>query len=183
MSSLAENLIAQVLSAGALRAAPIPASDVVTSAAFRDMCADNRCGMYGKCWVCPPAVGEIDDLMARIRTYDMGVLYQTVGELEDSFDIEGMIESKRVHSELSQRIEGMLRETFPGDYLHLSAGGCKLCERCAILDDKPCRFPDRAISSLEAYGIDVYQTTSKTPLRYINGQNTVTYFGLILYHE
>ena len=37
--------------------------------------------------------------------------------------------------------------------------------------------------SLEGYGVDVYNTTKDTPLKYINGQNTVTYFGMILFSE
>ena len=36
---------------------------------------------------------------------------------------------------------------------------------------------------MEAAGVDVYNTTRDTPLKYINGQNTVTYFGLVLFDE
>lgn len=36
------------------------------------------------------------------------------------------------------------------------------------------------MTSLEACGIDVARTTASTPLRYTNGANTVTFFGLIL---
>ena len=46
---------------------------------------------------------------------------------------------------------------------------------------EPCRHPDRALASLESYGMDVYNTTRSTPLQYINGANTVTYFGMVLY--
>ena len=69
-----------------------------------------------------------------------------------------------------------------GESLCLSAGGCRLCERCAKLDDEPCRMPDKAMTSLEACGVDVYNTTKKTELKYINGQNTVTFFGAVFTH-
>ena len=36
---------------------------------------------------------------------------------------------------------------------------------------------------MESYGIDVYRTSTSTTLKYINGQNTVTYFGIILLPE
>ena len=36
---------------------------------------------------------------------------------------------------------------------------------------------------LEGYGIDVFNTTKDTPLKYINGENTVTYFGIVLLTE
>ena len=182
-SHFAEDLKAEVLRAGALRAAAIEGEDIVLSVAFRDICAANQCGLYGKCWVCPPAAGDIEILMSEVRSYPAAVLYQTVDTLEDSFDFEGMTAAKQKHVRLGQRIERVLKEKIPGSYLHLSTGGCGLCARCAMADEEPCRFPDKALSSLEAYGIDVYQTTCKTPLKYINGQNTVTYFGLILYRE
>ena len=62
----------------------------------------------------------------------------------------------------------------------MSAGGCRLCPRCAKVDDQPCRHPDRALPPMEGAGIDVYRTTKSTDLKYINGPNTVTYFGLLL---
>ena len=49
------------------------------------------------------------------------------------------------------------------------------------MDDQPCRFPDKAMPSLEAYGVNVYQTTKSTELKYINGQYTVTYFSALLF--
>ena len=36
---------------------------------------------------------------------------------------------------------------------------------------------------MEGAGIDVYNTVKDTPLKYINGANTVTYFGLVLFEE
>ena len=48
-------------------------------------------------------------------------------------------------------------------------------------DGEPCRHPDKALASLEGSGVDVYNTTKDTPLKYINGQNTVTFFGMVLW--
>jgi hypothetical protein len=44
-------------------------------------------------------------------------------------------------------------------------------------------MPQKALSSLEAYGVDVYQTTQNTGLKYVNGPDTVTFFGMILFHD
>jgi predicted metal-binding protein len=38
------------------------------------------------------------------------------------------------------------------------AGHCDLCEKCGKLEGKPCKFSDRRRPSMEASGIDVYQT-------------------------
>lgn len=36
---------------------------------------------------------------------------------------------------------------------------------------------DQAVSSLEAYGVAVYELANLSGMKYINGPNTVTYFG------
>lgn len=64
-----------------------------------------------------------------------------------------------------------------------SAGCCTICAECGILTDEPCRFPDEAMPSLEASGIDVVQLTKDTGLVYNNGPKTMTIIGLILYNE
>ena len=115
-----ELLIQEALSAGALKAVVIPQEKIVLSAEFRKMCEANRCGVYGRCWMCPPAVGEIEPLMEKVRAYPSGLLYQTVSELEDSFDIEGMFEAKKVHAQLSQKLEATVKRQMAGKYLHLT---------------------------------------------------------------
>ena len=65
--------------------------------------------------------------------------------------------------------------------LHLGAGGCGVCKSCAKRTDEPCRFPELAMPSLEAYGVNVSKLASAAGMKYINGQNTVTYFGMVLF--
>ena len=178
-----ETLIQTALDCGATKAAIVKQDQIVLNAAFREMCEANRCGAYGKCYMCPPDVGPIEALMDRIRSYEKGLLYQTVSPLEDSFDIEGMGEAKRAFTQVSQRLLDALGPVLGESALHLSGGGCGLCEKCAKATDEPCRHPDRALASLESYGMDVYQTTRSTGMKYINGANTVTYFGMVLYSD
>lgn len=147
-----EEMIGQALEAGAYLAGLIETKEVVTDASFRDICASNGCGVYGKCWMCPPDIGEINELMPVIRTYSYVLVYQNVYPLEDSFDIEGMQAAKKDFVKLTQR----MRKAFPDpSMLHLGTGGCGLCTPCAKRENKPCRFPDLAVSSLEGYGINV----------------------------
>ena len=176
-----QELIDLIVSCGADHAAFLPGSAVVTNPEYRKICEGNACGRFGRCHMCPPDIGEVDDLINRVKQYSSAILYQTIGHLEDSFDFEGMMEAGREHSLCSQRIRRQLQERLPG-HLHLS-GGCRLCERCAKLDQAPCRYPGEALPPVEGYGIDVYQTSQATNLKYINGQDTVTYFGIILYSE
>ena len=175
-----ESLIQLALTAGAKKAAVIRTEDIVVSSVFRDICASNSCGRYGWCWMCPPDIGEIDVLMAQLKGYSHGLLYQTIYDIEDTFDIEGMGEASRNHAQVSQRVNDAAKPLLPG-CLHLSCGGCNLCERCAKMDNQPCRIPDKALPPMEGYGIDVYNTVKPTELKYINGQNTVTFFGIVLF--
>ena len=57
--------------------------------------------------------------------------------------------------------------------------GCRVCSVCAKVTGEPCRHPDMAMRSLETYGINVSLLAQEAGMRYINGQNTVTYFGAV----
>ena len=178
-----QDLVQLALDAGATKAVIIPTDKIVMSASFRKICEDNGCGMYRKCWMCSPAIGDIDVLMDKVRSFKYGLWYQLIGDIEDSFDFEGMTEVGDEHVRLCQRINEAVKPLLGKEMLHLGKGGCGLCEKCTILDNEPCRMPDKALSSLEMYGVDVYRTTEGTGLQYINGANPVTYFGIVLFND
>ena len=178
-----DKLIAEALALGAFKANVIDAEKIELDRVFRDICASNGCGMYGKCYMCPPDCGEIDELMAKIGEYDHVLVYQTVSELEDSFDFEGMAEAKKNFRPISQKLRDVFRDMGIENALHLGAGGCGVCKVCAKRTDEPCRHPDLAMPSLEAYGINVSRLAAAADMKYINGQNTVTYFGAVLFKE
>ena len=173
-----ENL---ALSLGAYRASVIPVENIQTDAAFRDMCAANACGNYGRNWMCPPDAGDIHDLMAELRTYSYALVYQTVSELEDSYDFEGMMEAGARHNRLMVEIREKLADEPLARILHLGAGGCRMCEVCGKRTGEPCRHPDLAVASLETYGVNVSKLAPAAGMKYINGQDTVTYFGAVLF--
>lgn len=176
-----DTLCRAALSYGADKAAVITTDKIVTDGAFRGMCEANRCGVYGKCWMCPPDVGDIDVLMGRIRNYTYALVYQTISELEDSYDFEGMIAAKKRSYPLAQSLRGLFDSDSFSAVLHLGAGGCGVCERCAKQTGEACRFPKLAMPSLEAYGVNVSKLAESAGMKYINGQNTVTYFGAVLF--
>ena len=65
---LFDRLTALALSLGAYRASVISVDAMETDASFRDRCAANVCGNYGRNWMCPPDAGDIHDLMDALRT-------------------------------------------------------------------------------------------------------------------
>ena len=176
-----DTLTEKAIELGAHKASVISAGEISLDRAFRDMCASNACGVYGKCYMCPPDVGDIDELMAEVANYDYALVYQTVSELEDSFDFEGMVEAKRRTYPLAQSMREIFKNCGIKKVLHLGAGGCGVCKSCAKQTGEPCRFPEKAMPSLEAYGFNVSALAKSAGMKYINGQNTVTYFGAVLF--
>jgi len=159
----------------------VETADIRFDPAFREACRANACGFYGACWMCPPDVGEICALIGRARSYARALVFQTVHPVEDSFDIEGMRRASRRHNRMIRR----LRRAADGqglDCYALGAGACGGCAACARREGKPCRHPDRAVVPLEAAGVDVVHLSRLAGLPYLNGKNTVTYFGALLYN-
>ena len=85
----------------------------------REMCAADRCHIYGTRWACPPGCGSLEQCRSRIERYVSGILVQTIGALEDDFDAEGIAEfntvdfmhlSRKGHSQLAAK----LAELVPG---------------------------------------------------------------------
>ena len=183
MTINAENLRQIALDLGAADAAAIAVADVPLNREFRAACESNRCGNYGRNWTCPPEIGDIDELMEAFKTYENAIVYQTVTPIAHSYDIEGMLAAGDNHNTLTEKLRVAYRDLPVSMELHLGAGGCRVCPRCAKRKNEPCRYPDQAIASLEAYGVSVYELAQKCGMNYINGQNTVTYFGAFLYSE
>lgn len=179
---MTENQLTDILVEwGAYRAAVVPVEQIHFEPEFRKMCESNACGMYGKSWMCPPCVGPVENLIAQAKTFSRALVYQTVNPLEDSYDFEGMMEAGQQMNQLTQRVRSELQNAFGSRALHFGAGGCRLCPACAKRSEQPCRFPDKALVSLEAYGVNVSKLAELAGMKYINGQDTVTYFGAVLF--
>ena len=183
MEQTLTKLLSLTLGAGAHKASIIGTEAIETDRAFRGMCESNACGAYGGCYMCPPDVGDIDALMTAVKTYRYALVYQTVTALEDSYDYEGMLRARKDVSRLAQHLRRELADAGLTRALHLSVGGCGVCEVCAKKTNEPCRFPELAMPSLEAYGINVSELARSAGMKYTNGSDTVTYFGAILFNE
>ena len=181
METYLQSLVEKTLSYGAYKAAVVKTKDIHTDVRFRALCESNACGQYGKCWTCPPDAGQIEQLIEKLYTYEYALVYQTVTQIEDSFDVEGMLEAGTLHNRLILRLQKEFANEPFSKLLHLGAGGCRICARCAKRDNQPCRFPERAVSSLETYGVNVSELAQMSGMKYINGANTVTYFGAMLF--
>ena len=144
----------------------------------RAMCAQDKCRAYGKNWTCPPACGSLEQCRDRMQKYKNGLLLQTVGHMRKDIDSRCCRDTERRHLEQLRALTKCLRRSHPG-LLALGAGGCRICQVCAY--PEPCRFPDRAEASMEAYGLFVTEVCRDRGAEYHHGPRTVTYTACILY--
>lgn len=183
ITTFSDHLLTIAEHAGATHIRVVDPAQLRVEEHVRLACAANACGKYGRCWTCPPAVGELATLGARMQRFATGVLVQNIYELEDSWDFEGMQAGAKAHNDMIRGIARQLQETYgDGKVLPLGCGGCGYCERCSH-PEASCRFPEHALASIEGYGVDVKRLVEGCGLKYINGVNTVSYVGVVLYQE
>jgi predicted metal-binding protein len=154
--------------------------DVEFTQEVRNYCEANTCRQYGKTWRCPPAVGTVAECQERAQRYEKLILFNKKYDLEDSMDFTGMETALKDFKHLSRNLAVEIK-TELNDYLILSNEGCGICKECTY-PDKPCIFPEKAHDAIEGYGIFVSKLAQQAGINYINGQNTVTFFGALLYH-
>lgn len=156
----------------------ISVSEIPFDPEVRKLCEQNSCGKFGTCWTCPPAIGDLEELRRRATDFHHFFIFYKVYALEDSFDWEGMMDGARDFQKRILKLKKQIQATNSDfDYLVLGAGACMICETCSYPQKEPCRFPDRAIFSVEAFGIDAMKMMQTNGLQYNNGPNTVTYIG------
>lgn len=144
----------------------------------RDMCAADKCRSYGRNWCCPPHCGSLEQMAERVRGFGRGVLVQSTGCLEDDFDFETMGETEKEHKRrffaLVDKVRSRGLRCLP-----MGVGTCEICPVCAC-PDEPCRFPEKAMPSMEACGLMVSQVCKDSGLPYYYGKKTITYTACIL---
>ena len=140
-----EKVLAIAKNAGFSQVGELDCDTIRLMPEVRKMCEDNTCGMYGKCWSCPPGCGSLEECESRVRKYKKGILVQKL---------------------------------YP-DMLALGAGACTVCKSCAY-PDSPCRFPQKAVSSMESYGILVNQVCTDNHMKYYYGSGTIAYTSCFL---
>ena len=173
-----EKLETLAKAAGFTHMGPLERSTIVLHQEVREMCRTGNCGAYGKKWSCPPACGTLEECGERLDQFSRGILVQTVGKLEDSFDYEAMMDTEKAHKEHFADLEKELRRRYPR-VLAIGAGGCTKCPKCSY-PDAPCRFPDQAFVSMEAYGMLVLEVCKNNNMTYYYGPDTIAYTSMFL---
>ena len=99
-----QELIAVAKEHGFETAVPLNTATLNAKEEVRSMCAANTCRAYGSNWSCPPACGTIAQCAEKMSKFTQGILVQTIGEREDSWDFEAAQEAAENHKERFRQI-------------------------------------------------------------------------------
>ena len=140
---------------GATHAKVIHPSSVVTAPWVRFKCLYGchlRSG-YG----CPPDTPTPWQTRAVLDSYGRAILFHLEKDRR-FFDILFGVRKHVIFYDMLVTMEGELFKDGHYKAFVMLAGPCELCKECGKLEGIPCRSPARARPSMEAHGIDVFQT-------------------------
>jgi len=157
----------------------IDISELEFSDRIRWIC-EHECPMYGRSWACPPGVGTVGQCRSRCRGYKNCLMISTITEVEDIANMEETLATRPDHEAVTNEVLEILKELGEDPYV-LSTEACTLCERCAILDKEPCRFPEKMHPCVESHGINVVPMLESRGLEFQFGCNVVTWISLLFY--
>ena len=140
----------------------------------------NECPMYGKSWACPPGVGTVESCKGKCMGFENCLMISTITEVEDITNLEETLATRPDHEAVTNEVADLMRQLGAEPYV-LSTEACALCERCAILDGKPCRFPETMHPCVESHGINVVPMLENHGLEFQFGANVVTWISLLFY--
>ena len=142
------------LEGGAVHAKQINPSSIVTAPWVRLKCQFG-CPMYGKGYCCPPETPTPNQTREIIDCYNRAILFHN-----RVIKKPGQSRRKLCNEYYNMLIDlegDMFKDGFYKAFVFL-AGHCNHCKECSKLEGKPCKFGYRARPSLEASGVDVFQT-------------------------
>jgi predicted metal-binding protein len=153
------------LDAGAAEAKIIDTSTIKTASWTRLRC-QYGCPNYGENLCCPPYTPTAEETQKAIDDYRYALLvrFNTLGD------------AKKIVLVIERAI------FLDGKYkaFGLKGGGCGLCEKCNL---KKCIHPQEARPSLEAVGVDVYETVRRNGFHIEvlkSKESRGDFFGLVL---
>lgn len=141
-----------------------------------------ECPMYGKTWACPPGVGIVSDCKKKCLSYQNCLMIGTIVETEDITNIETTLATRPDHETVTNQVLAYMRELGANPYV-LSTEACAVCDRCSILDGKPCRHPETMHPCIESHGINIIPILEENGLDFQYGGNIITWYSLLFYND
>ena len=139
---------------------------------------EHECPMYGRSWACPPGVGSVCHCQEKCLSYENCLMISTIVEVADITNINETLATRPEHEQVTNQVGDILRAEGLAPYI-LSTEACTLCQRCAIEEGLPCRFPDKMHPCVESHGINVIPILEEQGLNFQFGENVVTWISLL----
>lgn len=142
----------RALEVGYTHAVVIDPASVVTAAWVRFKC-QYGCPDYGKTYGCPPYSPTHLETAEMLASYNRAILCHAETAFSDTF--------RKFTGKIHLGVVDLETELFKDGYyraLAIVGGRCRSCKECASLKGEPCVFPETVRPSMEACGIDAYQT-------------------------
>lgn len=161
-------------------AAFVDTADVVQDPSFRKFCEDNLCGKYNANYSCPPDCGTVEEVQTRLRARKRALVLETICEIGSYENKQSIIDSKKTHNAAILRFTDKLRQAGTQGFC-LGYGGCPLCDPCKRITNDPCTHPDKKISCMSAYCIDVAKLAEKCGLEFDWVLEKLFLFGMFVF--
>ena len=183
-NELLDSLQEFALETGASKAAIIDTQHIVIKEQVRLKCRVPICKSYNRNLMCPPNVMDVDEFKSVLKDYSRALVVQKEGEVKPGQEKDRLIIFKPAN-ELHQLVNDVEREAFHLGFRFATGfigGSCKLCDECVTVGSGlPCEHPFKARPSMEAMGIDVFETARIAGLPFsIPMVDKVVWCGLIL---
>ena len=163
-------------------AAVIPAADVPVDPKFREFCEQNLCGQYGANYSCPPDCGSVEALHQTILDQEKALVISTIWDIESFDDKCAVRHAKENHNAAVLRLMAKVKAAGCTGFC-TGYNGCPLCDPCKRKENLPCAHPDKRISCMSAYCIDVAKLAQRCGLQFGWIPGKLYLFGMIAYHE
>ena len=159
-------------------AAVIDTKDIPVDGSFRKFCEENRCGKYDANYSCPPACGTPQEVHQRLMEKKKALVLQMTYEI-GSYENQKAIQNGRnmLNKSVLALAEALRQEGM--NCLTLGYGGCSFCSPCRQVTGEPCVFPEKRISCISAYCIDVAKLAEHCNLEFAWIPEKLYMFGMI----
>jgi len=183
-----KKLIDQAIQGGATAAKIISANRVVIAQWVRHKCQFG-CRMFAKRFTCPPYVPSPVETVETVKSYQRALLVEFRDRHFENLGVHtpnhSIVHRTMYNLERQAFLDGLYRATA------YAAGPCHLCPECpaeklekpSLFNKKDCLNSKMARPSMEAAGIDVYQTVRQAGFEIhvvLEKSEPYTSFGLVL---
>ena len=141
---------------------------------------ENECPRFGQSWACPPGCGTVNHCRNKCLGYENCLVIGTITEVADISDIDLTLATRGDHETLTDEVRDLFRQQGVEPYV-LSTEACSICEHCAYLEGKPCRYPEKMHPCVESHGINIIPTLEENGIEFQFGCNVVTWVSLLFY--